>query len=47
MKQFCKGTDVVINLKGNSTLIGNQAFNAINAIFQNNNTWIAFFKPLI
>jgi hypothetical protein len=34
VKQFCKGTDVVITLNGNSTLVGRQAFNVINAYYQ-------------
>ena len=46
MKQYCQGTDVVVTLHGNSSLIGRQAFNIINAVFQEEDTWLAFFSPL-
>lgn len=46
MKQYCQGTDVVVTLHGNSSLIGRQAFNIINAVFQDEDTWLAFFSPL-
>ena len=46
MKRYCKKTDVIVTLNGNSSLIGKQAFNIINAIFQEEQTWLAFFSPL-
>jgi len=46
MKQFCRGTDIVVTLNGNSSLVGKQAFNIINSVFQNENTWMVFFNPI-
>lgn len=34
-RQFCKNTDVVVVVNGNSTFVGNQAFNVINKAYQN------------
>ena len=34
VNQFCRGTDIVVTLQGKSKLIGRQAFNVINTIFQ-------------
>lgn len=33
-RQFCRNTDVVVVVNGNSTFIGYQAFNIINKAFQ-------------
>lgn len=34
VNQFCRDTDIVVTLQGKSKLIGRQAFNVINTLFQ-------------
>lgn len=46
-RQFCKSTDVVVVVNGNSTFIGNQAFNVINKAYQNSNTWMTVFPTIM
>lgn len=46
MKQFCSGNDIVVSLNGNSSLIGRQALNVINAAFQNQEVWLTFFTSI-
>lgn len=45
-KRYCEGTDVVVTLNGDGELIGSQAFNVINAVYQNASTWVAMFPSI-
>jgi hypothetical protein len=46
VKKYCWFSDVVINIGPNTHLIGKQAFNVINSVFQDQNTWMALFPSL-
>lgn len=37
----------MLTLNGNSTLLGRQAFNVINKVFDDKNNWLTFFSPII
>ena len=46
VKNYCQGSDIVLTLNGNSSLLGRQAFKVINAMYQDEDTWMALFGSL-
>ena len=46
VKNYCKGSDIVLTVNGNSIFIGRQAFKVINAMYQDQETWMVLFNPV-
>lgn len=47
LTQFCRGSEIVLTINGNSTLLGKQAFKVVNKVFDDKNNWLTFFSPII
>lgn len=46
VQKFCGRDDIVVNLYLEDQLIGYQAFNVLNAVYQDPNVWYAYSKAL-
>jgi hypothetical protein len=46
VKNYCKGSDIVLTVNGDSIFIGRQGFKVINAIYQDQETWMVLFNPV-